>query len=96
MLTRQHPQARVLLCNPAAEQLGVGGVQVLGVIEDTSEGALLYDPGHAHADENGYVRMPNVNITQEYGDMLDAQRQFEANASVFQAIKNMLHKATQI
>ncbi len=74
----------------------IGGVRVAGVAEDLSEGVLVYDPGHPHADADGYVRMPNVNITEEMVDMMDARRLFEANASVFQAIKSMMHRATQL
>jgi flagellar basal-body rod protein FlgC len=75
---------------------GNGGVRVTGVSQDLSEGPLVYDPGHPDADEKGYVRMPNVSITEEMVDMMDAQRLFEANASVFQAIKAMLSRAAQL
>lgn len=78
---------------PAPWEERVGGVRVVGISEDGSEGALIYDPGHPDADEGGYVRMPNVNITDEMVDMMDARRLFEANASVFQAIKSMLRQA---
>ncbi len=74
----------------------VAGVRVMGITEDRTEGARVYDPGHKFADADGYVTMPNVSITREYAEMLDAQRLYEANASVFQAIKSMLRKATQI
>lgn len=77
-------------------QDGAGGVRVRGVVEDPTEGPLVYDPGHPDADGNGYVRMPNVNITDEMVDMMDARRLFEANASVFQAMKSMLRRATQL
>ncbi len=80
----------------AFEEDVIGGVRVAGVAEDLSEGVLLYDPGHPHANEDGYVRMPNVNITEEMVDMMDARRLFEANASVFEAIKSMMHRATQL
>jgi flagellar basal-body rod protein FlgC len=72
------------------------GVQVLGVAQDTSEGPLVYDPGHPDADGNGYVRMPNVSLTQETVDLMEARRMYEANATAFQAIKNMLMRAAQI
>jgi len=81
---------------PAPGQEGYGGVRIAGVQEDTSEGPLVYDPGHPDADENGYVRMPNVDIDTEMVDLMDARRVFEANASVFQAIKAMLHRSTQL
>jgi len=80
----------------AAGEDGAGGVRVAGVVEDTSEGPLIYDPGHPDADENGYVRMPNVSLTDEMVDMMQARRLFDANVSVFQAIKSMLRRATQL
>ena len=80
----------------AFEEDVIGGVRVTGVAEDLSEGTLVYDPGHPDADEAGYVRMPNVNITDEMVDMMDARRLFEANASVFQAIKSMMRRAAQL
>jgi flagellar basal-body rod protein FlgC len=73
-----------------------GGVRVGGVAEDVTEGQLVYDPAHPDADVNGYVRMPNVDLTQEIVDMMDARRMYEANATAFQAIKNMLQRAAQI
>lgn len=78
---------------PEAE---AGGVRVVGVEEDLSEGALVYDPGHPDADENGYVRMPNVDITTEMVDLMETRRLFEANATVFQAIKSILRRSTQL
>ncbi|HEY0969504.1 MAG TPA: flagellar basal body rod protein FlgC [Gemmatimonadales bacterium] len=72
------------------------GVQVTGVVEDASEGPLVYDPGHPDADDAGYVRYPNVRITDEVVDMMDARRVFEANATVFQSAKQMLRRAIDI
>ena len=74
----------------------LGGVRVVGVGEDPSEGPLVYDPGHPDSDENGYVRMPNVSLTDEMVAMMETRRLFEANASVFEAIKSMLRRATQL
>jgi flagellar basal-body rod protein FlgC len=76
--------------------LDPGGVRVLGTIEDTAEGPVVYDPGHPDADEDGYVQMPNVRITDEMVDLMEARRLYEANASVFDAVKSMLRRATQL
>jgi flagellar basal-body rod protein FlgC len=73
-----------------------GGVRVASITEDKSEGALIYDPGHPDADKNGYVRMPNVSITDEMMDLMNARRLYEANATVFQVARAMLHKALDI
>lgn len=73
-----------------------GGVRVASVGEDKTQGALVYDPGHPDADKNGYVRMPNVSITDEMMDLMNARRLYEANATVFQVARAMLHKALDI
>ena len=72
------------------------GVAVTGVAEDQSEGHLNYEPGHPYADANGYVRYPDIDTTQETVNQLDAKRLYEANASVFQAVKAMLRAALDI
>src|ERR1700674_3196650 len=41
------------------------GVKVTGMTEDASEGPLVYDPGHPDANADGYVRYPNVRVTDE-------------------------------
>lgn len=74
----------------------IGGVRVVGVAEDTTEGPLVYDPGHPDADKSGYVRMPNVNMTDELVDLMSARRVYEANATVFEVAKAMLNKAIDI
>lgn len=76
---------------PAAE-----GVEVAGIVEDPSEGPLVYDPGHPDADAAGYVRYPNVRITEEMVDLMNARRLYEANATVFQSSRAMLRTALEI
>jgi flagellar basal-body rod protein FlgC len=73
-----------------------GGVRVSRVEEDLTEGALRYDPGHPDADEAGYVRMPNVDVSSEMVDLMVTRRLFEANATVFEAMKSVLRRSTQI
>ena len=72
------------------------GVRVAAIEEDPSEGPLVYDPGHPDADGNGYVRYPNVRITDELVDMMDARRVYEANATVFQSAKAMLRSSLDL
>ena len=73
-----------------------GGVEVVEVVEDTSPGTMVYDPGHPDADEAGYVEMPNVRITDEIVDLMEARRMYEANVTVFEAVKAMLRRAAQL
>lgn len=72
------------------------GVRVGAIIEDQSDGPLVYDPAHPDADATGYVRYPNVRITDEMMDLMDAKRMYEANVTVFQATKQMLRRAIDI
>lgn len=75
---------------------GMHGVRVAQLAEDASEGPLVYDPGHPDADPNGYVRYPNVRVSDEMIDLVDARRIYEANATVFQSAKAMLKRALDI
>lgn len=72
------------------------GVRVSAINEDTSDFKLVYDPSHADAGEDGYVRMPNVDIAQEIVDMISATRAYEANVTALNAMKSMALKALEI
>ena len=74
----------------------VGGVRVASISEDKSEGPMVYNPGSPDANKDGFVRMPNVNLTDELMDLMNARRIYEANATVFQVARAMLHKAIEI
>jgi flagellar basal-body rod protein FlgC len=82
--------------SPADPTETLGGVHAAAVEEDASEGPLVYDPGHPDADASGYVRYPNVRVTDEIVDMMEAKRVYEANATVFNAAKQLLRRALDI
>ncbi len=66
------------------------GVKVTRVSEDYSSDFIMeYDPANPDADENGYVRYPNVNTVTEMTDLIDATRSYEANATAFEASKSL-------
>lgn len=77
--------------------MGMNGVKAVGVVDDTSDYRLKYDPGHPDADpETGYVTMPNVNVLNEMADIIAASRSYEANVDVMNATKSMFMKALEI
>lgn len=47
-------------------------------------------PDHPGADENGYVKMPNVDPLIEAMDMREAQRSYEANLGMIEQSRNMI------
>src|SRR4051794_7873902 len=84
--------------NAAMGSSGVapGGVQVASITEDQTNGKLVYDPSHPDANEQGYVRMPNVDTVTEMVDLIDAQRSYEANVTAMSAAKQMFSKTLEI
>ncbi len=72
------------------------GVKVSQIVEDMTEGSLVYDPSHPDANEDGYVMYPNVNTVTEMTNMIDATRAYEANITVLNSTKNMALRALDI
>jgi len=72
------------------------GVRVASIQTDRSAGASIYNPGHPHADENGLVHMPNVNLQTEMVDLITASRSYEANLSVVRTARQMAQRAMSI
>lgn len=79
--------------SPRAE---IQRVQVTDIVSDRKAPILKYEPGHPDANEDGYVAYPNINIMEEYTNMIQAQRSYEANVSSFQAAKDMAMSALEI
>lgn len=76
---------------------GVGqGVKVSSIQEDQSPLKPVYNPSHPDANAEGYVYMPNVDITKEMVDMISASRSYEANVTALNASKAMVMKALEI
>jgi flagellar basal-body rod protein FlgC len=65
------------------------GVKVASVETETVEPLLKFQPNHPLADAQGYVAYPNVNMTREFVDALEATRAYEANVGVIEVTKNM-------
>ena len=76
--------------NELDRELGVNKVEVDDINVDRSDFRLEYNPGHPAADENGYVRMPNVNTLIEMMDAREAQRSYEANLGMIEQSRTMV------
>ena len=57
---------------------------------------LVYNPAHPQADENGYIRLPDISVVEEMVDLVSASRSYEANISVMTAAKQMAKRALNI
>lgn len=65
-------------------------------VEEQKGEMLVYNPTHPNADENGYVRMPKVNLVEEMVDMISTSRNYEANVTVMDAAKNIAKRTLEI
>src|SRR5208282_462857 len=65
-------------------------VEVKSIGVDSTPFKLERDPGNPAADENGMVKMPNVDVLVELADMREANRSYEANLQVAKESADML------
>ena len=72
------------------------GVRVEGIYDDPSEFQKVYNPSHPHADEQGMVAMPNVDMAMEMVDMIASSRSYEANLAVMKTSRNLAKQALSI
>ena len=68
---------------------GLAGVKVESIRASKAALKSVYDPEHPLADADGFVKMPNVNVTKEMVDMVAAQRAYEANLAAMKAYRDM-------
>ncbi|MBX6753887.1 flagellar basal body rod protein FlgC [Thermorudis peleae] len=72
------------------------GVMVVGIRQDPNAVKQVYDPTNPDADQNGYVRYPDIDVVTEMTDLLAATRAYEANVTVFNALKATALRALSI
>lgn len=75
---------------------GGNGVKVASVEYSDVQPSMKYEPGHPDADENGYVAYPNIDMTTEFVDALEATRAYEANIGVIEITKDLGQQTLQI
>ena len=74
-----------LLENSTGESM----VEVADVARDMTDFTVRYDPAHPAADNDGYVKLPNVNPLIEMSNMREAARSYEANMSMLENARSM-------
>ena len=57
---------------------------------------MVYDPAHPYADENGYIRKPDINVVEEMVDLMSLSRTYEANVKTFNSAKELAKKSLDI
>jgi flagellar basal-body rod protein FlgC len=72
------------------------GVKAVELRDDKQPFKLVYQPEHPDADDQGYVKLPNVDPLKEMVDLMSSTRSYEANVTVMNAAKGMYMKALEI
>lgn len=72
------------------------GAYVAGAEFGSAEGRLVHEPDHPLADEDGYVRYPDIDMSAQMGQLIMAQRGYQANAAVVDRAKATYEAALQI
>jgi flagellar basal-body rod protein FlgC len=77
-------QARYVIAQQAQDG---NGAEVGGVAFGSKEGILTLDPDNPLADNQGYVRRPDIDLGDQMAQMMMAQRAYQANLSVVDRAK---------
>ncbi|MCP4389261.1 MAG: flagellar basal body rod protein FlgC [Gammaproteobacteria bacterium] len=75
---------------------GEVGVNMLGIVESQRGVERRYDPGHALADQDGYVFGSNVNPIEEMANMISASRAYQNNVEVLNTSRDLLMRALSL
>jgi flagellar basal-body rod protein FlgC len=89
-------RARYVVARAAGYGSGEGGVQVGGVALGDAAGRLVYEPSNPIADKDGYVRYPDIDMGAQMGQLIMAQRGYQANLTVVDRAKDAYEAALQI
>jgi len=71
-------------------------VRVLRVVDQLALGLVGRNLRYPHADKDGNVQMPNVNVAFEMVDMMTATRSYEANLAVVRNARQLANQALAI
>jgi flagellar basal-body rod protein FlgC len=90
-------QARYINAQAVNYGSGEGGVQVAGAtLGGSPQGRLVYEPANPLADADGYVRYPDIDLSEQMGQMIIAQRGYQANLAVVDRARDAYQAALQL
>ncbi len=72
------------------------GVRVTDLLEDPSDGPLVFAPGHPLADASGQVQGAVVDLVGQLTDLIVAQRGYQANTRVLDSAREAYASALRI
>ncbi|WP_448661562.1 flagellar basal body rod protein FlgC [Sphingomonas sp. CJ20] len=73
-----------------------GGVEVLGVEPMATGVRRVYEPGHPHADADGFVTYPDLDHAAEMTLLIRTSRAYEANLTAMSIGQQMYSRAAEL
>ncbi|MEA3064404.1 MAG: flagellar basal-body rod protein FlgC [Sphingomonadales bacterium] len=73
-----------------------GGVQVMGMEATGSGFRRVHEPGHPHADAQGFVSYPEIDHAGEMTLMIKTSRTYEANLTAMNIAQQMYSRALEL
>lgn len=70
-----------------------GGVDVAGIELGSAEGRLVYQPTSPLADADGYVKLPDVDLSEQMTQLIMSQRGYQANLAVIERAQSAYQQA---
>ena len=80
----------------AAEGAEATGVYVKATQLGDATGRIVYQPDHPLADANGNVKYPDIDMAEQMGALIIAQRGYQANAQVVDRARETYLAALEI
>ena len=86
----------VVFATGQPESGSAAGVHVQSVAEDPSPLNKKFEPGNPDADKDGYVSYPNVDLSIEFVNALEASRAYEADITMMETTKSMISSSLRL
>lgn len=87
---------RILAQEQASTPTHPKGVRVYGVEAKDGAARQVYEPGHPHADPQGFVTYPAISHAEEMSLMIKTTRAYEANLVAMAAAQQIYSSALQL
>ena len=90
-------QARYITAQAVNYGSGEGGVEVGAAgLSGNTTGRVVYEPTNPLADADGNVRYPDIDLSDQMGQMIIAQRGYQANLAVVDRAHDAYQAALQL
>lgn len=80
----------------SAVDTGAGGAVVSGIALGDPAGRQIYEPNNPLADAQGMVRYPDIDLSDQMGYLIMAQRGYQANLAAVERASSAYQAALQL